>query len=382
MSVAPPTLRGFHVTRGRFGGTVALCSEGACVLGRRDILAGAAALAVAGRASAREAGDRRNAAIDAFLATQPFQGVILLGRAGKPVFSRAIGMADIEARRPATVETPYAIASISKWLTSIGLLRLAQAGQVDLDAPILRYLPDYRADTGAKVTLRHLMSNMSGVPNGFVPAAKADPDIFRKSFSTAEAVRMFCSGDLAFAPGAQFDYAPTNWIIITAIIEVVTGKPYAQAMSELVTAPLGLAHTTPTEPPGVAASYRTIQPPVRQPFDRFASMAASGGYVSTAGDLLTAAHRVFDGDVLPPARKRELLTVVCPEQDYALGGRSKILFVDGTPRVFAWETGRAAGYRSVLGHRFDDQSTVVLLCNTSVTQRAMDELAYALVGAA
>lgn len=351
------------------------------MLGRREFLAGAAALGLVENAAAGVlSGGAADKAVDAFLKLQPFQGVVLVGKAGKPIYSRTIGFADIEAKRATTLDTPYAIASISKWLTSIGLLKLAEAGKLDLDAPISTWLPDYRADTGSKVKLRHLMTNISGVPNGFATWTKAnpDPDLFKKNFTTAQAVKLWCSGDLAFEPGTKFDYALTNWVIITAIIEAVTGKTYAQAMAELVTGPLGLTRTAPVDPANVAISYRTLEPLVRQSNDRFPFFAASGGFTSTAGDLLKAAHAVFDGPFLPPARKKALLTVGWPDQDYALGGRVKSLFADGMPRVFAWETGRAAGYRSVLGHRFDDQTTVVLLNNTGITQKAMDEFAYSL----
>ena len=348
------------------------------MFGRREFLAGGVTLGVAQTASAgAPQGGARDAAIDGFVKSQGFQGVVLIGKAGKPVFSRAVGLADIQARRPTTLDTPYAIASISKWLTAIAVMRL----ELDLDAPITRYLPDYRADTGAKVTLRRLMTNTSGVPNGFSLAAKTDPDILKKTISTAEAVRQWCSGDLAFEPGTKFDYALTNWILITAIVEAAAGKPFAEVMSEQVIVPLGLTHTKPIDPPGMAVSYRTVEPLVPQSNLRLACMAAGGGYVSTAADLLKAAHQVFDKGFLPPAQSRELMTVGWPDESYALGGRVKTLFVDGMPRVCAWETGRAAGYRSVLAHRFDDQTTVVLLNNTSITQKAMDELAYSLFGA-
>jgi len=353
------------------------------VFGRREFLAGAAALGLAEKAGASVlSGSAADRAVEAFLKIQPFQGVVLIGKAGKPIYSRTVGFADIEAKKPAALDTPYVIASISKWLTSIGLLRLAEAGKLDLNAPITRYLTDYRADTGAKVTLRHLMTNVSGVPNGFATWTKAnpDPDLFKKNFTTAQAVKLWCSGDLAFEPGTRFDYVLTNWVIVTAIIEAVTGKTYAEAMAELVIGPLGLTRTTPADPADIAISYRTLEPLARGDNQRFPFFAASGGYVSTAGDLLKAAHAVFDGNFLPPARKKELLTIGWPDQEYALGGRVKTLFADGLPRVFAWETGRAAGYRSVLGHRFDDQTTVVLLNNTSITQKAMDEFAYSLFG--
>ncbi len=353
------------------------------MFGRREFLAGVAAVGLVEKASAGVlSGGAADKVADAFLRTQTFQGVVLIGRAGKPIYSRAIGFADIEARRPATLDTPYAIASISKWLTSTAILKLAESGKLDLDAPIATWLPDYRADTGAKVKLRHLMTNVSGIPNGFAIWSKAnpDPDLFNKAFTTAEAVKLWCSGDLIFEPGTRFDYVLTNWILLTAVIEAVTGKAYASAMAELVIEPLSLSRTTPIDPPDVAASYRTLEPLARKPNLRFPCMTASGGYVSTAPDLLKAANAVFDGGFLPQARKKALLTVGWPDQNYALGGRVRTLFADGMPRVFAWETGNTAGYRSVLGHRFDDQTTVVLLNNTSISQKAMDDFAHALFG--
>jgi CubicO group peptidase (beta-lactamase class C family) len=353
------------------------------VFGRREFLAGAVALGLAEEAGATVlSGDAADKVIDGFLKTQPFQGVVLVGRAGKPIYSRVTGFADIEAKRPATLETPYAIASISKWLTTIAIFRLVEAGKLDLDAPITRYLADYRADTGARVTLRRLMSNTSGVPNGFGAAMKADPELLpglvRTGVGAAEAVKRWGEGDLAFEPGKQFDYSMTNWIIVVAVVEAATGQAFETVVADLVTKPLGMSHTVLGEPLGMAAAYRTVEPLTRHMDPRLPIMASSGGYVSTAGDLLIAAHTVFDGQVLTAGSKREMLTIIRADQDYALGGRVKIRFADALPRVFAWETGRTGGYRSVLGHRFDDRTTVVLLNNTGLSQKVMDDLAFAL----
>lgn len=347
---------------------------------RRNFLAGATLMAGCAKAGI-VSGKTRETLIDDFAKNQGFQGVVLIGKAGKPVYHRSVGFSDIEQKRATTLETPYPIASISKWLTSIALLKLQEAGHIDLNAPISRYLKSYRADNGDKVRLQHLMTNISGIPNGFAPVYKADPKAMALAISTSEAVQRYCSGDLKFAPGTAFDYTPTNWMLLTAIIETVTSKDYAAAMTELVTGPLGLTKTTTLPPSDVAIGYRSISPLERQsvgPRDPY--FAASGGFISTAENLLFAAHQVFDGGFLTPASKRALLTIGWPDESYALGGRVKTLFVDGIPRVFAWETGRTDGYRSVLGHRFDDQTTVVVLNNTSASQKAMDEFSYALFG--
>jgi CubicO group peptidase (beta-lactamase class C family) len=352
---------------------------------RRNLLLAGAGLALApGAAFAKRLG-ADNPVVEAFVKEQGFNGVVMLGKAGKPTYARAFGMADIEAAKPATIDTVYAIASISKWLTATTVLKLVEAGKLSLDAPITTWLPDYRADTGAKVTLRRLLSNSSGVPNGFNPALKADPSLLTTDLPTGEAVKRFCEGELAFEPGARFDYALTNWIIVIAVIEAVTGLPYQAVMRQITLDPLGLkttdASTATAALPGVAVGYASAAPPTRRPNNRLPYMAAAGGYFSTASDLLKAAHLIFDTGFLSPASQASLRTIEVASDRYALGGRVRTLWIDGKPYLAGWETGNTAGYRSVLGHRFDTRTSVVVLNNTSLSQKALDLFADKLFGA-
>jgi CubicO group peptidase (beta-lactamase class C family) len=133
--------------------------------------------------------------------------------------------------------------------------------------------------------------------------------------------------------------------------------------------------------PGVAVGYASASPPVRRPNTRVAYMAAAGGYFSTALDLLKAAHAIFDTDFLAPASQAALRTIEVASDSYALGGRVRTLWVDGKPYPAGWETGNTAGYRSVLGHRFDTRTTVAILNNTSLSQKALDLFADKLFGA-
>ncbi|KRA62019.1 serine hydrolase [Caulobacter sp. Root655] len=357
------------------------------MLKRRDLILAGAGLMLApttALAAARPLGGD-NPVVDAFVKEQAFQGVVMLGKAGKATYARAFGMADIEAARPATIDTVYAIASMSKWLTAVTVLKLVEAGKLSLDAPITTWLPDYRADTGAKVTLRRLLSNSSGVPNGFTTAIKADPSLFKARLSTAEALERFCLGDLAFEPGTRFDYALTNWIIVLAAVERVTGLPFQTAVREITLSPLGLdgirADDAITAEPNTAVGYTDAKPPTRRPNDRQPYMAAAGGYFGAASDLLKAAHLIFDTGFLSPASQRALRTVEVASDRYALGGRIRTLVVDGKPYPAGWETGNTAGFRSVLGHRFDTRASVVILNNTTMSQKTLDLFADKLFGA-
>lgn len=355
---------------------------------RRMLLQGGLATGMMGLVPAPlwAADHRDDAKIDAFVKAHGFAGTIVRARGGRQVYARNFGLADIAANIPITTETVYGIASISKFLTTVTVLKLVEAGKLELDSPIATLLPGYRVDTGAKVTLAHLLSNTSGIPNGFTAAAKAEPDLVTRDIGTTESVRRFASGDLTFEPGTKFDYALTNWILVVAIIEAVTGKPFQQAMRAITLDPLGLAHTTAAigieHAAGSAHSYRTVAPPVEWPNMRTPAMAASGGYYSNAADLLRLAHAVFDRGFVSPTSLEMLRTVRVREEDYSLGGRVRTMTIAGKPVQAAWETGRAAGYRSLLAHRYDTRESIVLLNNTAISQKDIDLFADDLFGAA
>lgn len=353
---------------------------------RRTLLAGCLGSIALRPALALGATGKDDPRVDAFVRANNFHGVVVTARAGRIDYARAFGMADIAAKRKATVDGVYAIASISKWLTSVTMLKLIEQSRATLDTPLSTLLPDFRPDTGARVKLVHLLSNTSGIPNGFITAVKLDSALLTADLGTAESVRRFCQGDLAFEPGSKFDYAMTNWFLLVAIVERLTGKPFQEAVRAITLEPLGLRHTnadaaTP-EAPGTARSYRTLEPPLLWPDPRTPVMAAGGGYFSTAADLVRAAHGVFDRGFLKPESLTALRTIRVPEQDYALGGRVRTMTVAGKPVQAAWETGRTAGYRSVLGHRYDERLTVVILNNTGLSQKLLDEFADQLFGAA
>lgn len=358
------------------------------VQGMAGALAGAwlaPSLLAAEAGADRGAGKSVRAVVDDFVKANGFHGVIHLVRKQRVVLSEAFGMADVEAGRRATVDTLYPLASISKWFVSVAILRLVEQGKLALDGSIGDYLDGYRADNGAKVKLKHLLSNCSGIPNGFSPQVKADPAIWTKPYTTGEAIEAFCSGDLAFEPGSRFSYDLTNWILVKGIVEHVTGQDFAQAIDALVLTPLGLKHVLPRYTDEaraqVAIGYATIEPPVRKMNPQLVYMVASGGYCGTAADLVRAAEGVYGGSLLSEASRKTLSTILVPTESYALGGRVKTVQADGAARTFAWETGRTDGYRSLLAHRLDGQATLVLLNNTDLSQRTIDEFGVAVFAA-
>ena len=107
-------------------------------------------------------------------------------------------------------------------------------------------------------------------------------------------------------------------------------------------------------------------------------VASVGGFYATAPDLLRLLHGVFEGDVLSPASRERLLTVVVPEENYAYGGRVRTLTLGGKPQRVSWNNCSNGPFKSLTVHTEDGRS-VVLLNNTQMDQERLGELGESLL---
>ncbi|WBY08435.1 serine hydrolase [Sphingomonas sp. 7/4-4] len=245
---------------------------------------------------------------DGFVETDGFNGVVLVGQGATVEAVEAFGTARAAWGVPMTTNTRFELGSMSKWFAAIVVLKLVDQGKLDLDAPISRYLPDYRADTGARLTLRHLMSHSSGLPNDVLKARQADPSSRGVELSQVEAVRRYASGTLTFEPGTAWDYSHSNWLVVKAVVERVSGKGYATLVDQFLVKPLklkdtGIFHGDSSQVKSMAAGYAALAPepkPKPNPMPDF--MAMAGGFYASAPDLLKLMDKVLDGHVLSPRR--------------------------------------------------------------------------------
>lgn len=317
-------------------------------------------------------------------ASDGFNGVALVGTGKQVRFVEGIGRADAANGVPMLANTRFETGSVSKWVASIVILKLVDQGRLDLDAPITRYLPDYRADTGARLTLRRLMSHSSGVPND-IQAARKDPATRGIEMEQMAAVRRYASGDLAFAPGTEWDYSHSNWLIAKAVAERISGKPYAALVEQLLVRPLGLKDSGVYRGDsgavrGMAQGYAALVPePVRKPNPVPDFMAMAGGFYTSAPDLLVLMNAVLDGRFLSPASRKALTTTLMPDQHYALGGRVRIEKIGGRDREAAWEDGSNGGFRMLARRVLADGHTVIVLTNGSYDYQKLGDLGTALL---
>jgi CubicO group peptidase (beta-lactamase class C family) len=187
---------------------------------------------------------------------------ILVGRGGKEVYHYATGLRDIEQNLPFERDTVARIYSMTKPVTSVAILMLAERGLFHLDAPVSDFIPAFRdmtcllpgaVDIGqvkscATPTLHHLLTHTSGLSYpfnpGLLPAVMNDADILFKpdQGSLEEMANKVAELPLAFEPGARWEYS-VSIDILGRVVEVVSGKTLAAFFADEITGPLGMAET-------------------------------------------------------------------------------------------------------------------------------------------
>lgn len=154
---------------------------------------------------------------------------------GRIVMSEAYGAADIEQGTPAGRQTLFPINSATKSFAGVAVMQLVEAGQVDLDAPISRYLADL-PQTWRGVRVRQLLSHTSGLPN------IVDENGLIGGGTDAEAWALVQTLPMDGVPGEGFAYNQTNYVLLGRLIEAASGHPFDQFFAERQFTPAGMMH--------------------------------------------------------------------------------------------------------------------------------------------
>lgn len=239
--------------------------------------------------------------------TQAYSGYVLVAQHDQPLFSRGYAAADRDKHSPNTADTSFRVGSVTKQFTAAAILRLEQDGLLSVNDPIGKHLAEYPA-VGKDITIHQLLNHTSGIPS-----YTDDPAIMArraKRFSVSDLLATFWDKPLVFAPGSRFAYSNSGYIVLGAIIERVSGKPYATYLNETLFAPAGMIRTVVGDAESAtdrAEGYKLeggkIAP--ADPIDMSLPYAA-GAIRSTANDLVRW-HRALAGDsILGPAAKEKL----------------------------------------------------------------------------
>ena len=159
------------------------------------------------------------------------------------VHLKTMGVAD-PSGRPITPQTSFLLASASKSFTALAIMQLVETGQIDLDAPVQRYLPWFRvadAAASARITVRDLLNQTSGLSaltgNGYFITRDSD-DAAQERF-----VRGLSTASLSFAPGTNYEYSNANYATLGVIVGAVSGESYEQYVKDHIFTPLDMQNS-------------------------------------------------------------------------------------------------------------------------------------------
>jgi CubicO group peptidase (beta-lactamase class C family) len=248
------------------------------------------------------------------------------------------GIAD-PSGRAVTPQTPFMTGSLTKSFTALAIMQLVEAGRVELDAPVQRYLPWFAvadADASARITVRHLLNQTSGLStmtgNAFIASqatGEQEPERFLRSLSTAE---------LTYPVGEGFAYSNGNYAALGMIVELISGVSYEQYIQEHILTPLDMHNTfvsyEEAKQHGLAMGYQPrfgILTPVELPVP--SAYVAAGSISSSAEDMTHYLIAFLNGGRYGDA------TILSPAGIAELWQSPSYLALDKSPYTMGWYTG-------------------------------------------
>jgi CubicO group peptidase (beta-lactamase class C family) len=350
---------------------------------RRSLLTLAFAVAVAGAVvAARQAAPASaEAQVDKIFsrwnATTPGCAVGV-SVAGKPVLSKAYGLADLEHDVRNTPDTIFEGGSVSKQFTAAAVLLLAKEGKLSLDDPVRKYIPEVR-DFGSPLLVRHMLNHTSGLRDwGSVESIAGWPRTTRVNTHAHVLDVVARQRSVNFTPGTRYSYSNTGYNLSAILVSRVSGMSFAEFSTTRIFEPMGMTrtswrddHTRVVKGRAIAYSDERDGFHIEMPFE---NVHGNGGLLTTIGDLLKWNENFTSPKVGDAAFVAEQQT---PGKfndgrvhQYALG-----LTVGSYKGVRQVEhSGSTAGYRAHLTRYPDQKVSVAVLCN--VTSGAATQYAH------
>jgi CubicO group peptidase (beta-lactamase class C family) len=286
---------------------------------------------------------------------------VLVLRDGQPVVRAGYGLADLETDTPATAETNYRLASVTKQFTAASILLLAEDSRLKLDDRGHTWLPSLPKATQT-VTIRHLLTHTSGL----IDYEDVIPESLAAQLHDADALRLLETQDRTyFRPGTGYRYSNSGYALLALIVQRASGTTFAKFLRERIFQPLAMFHTVAHED-GISTVHnrafgytheagrwnRTDQ-------DQTSAVLGDGGIYSSIDDLAKWDAALYDGRLLHPSSLRAAFTPAThtddPDIEYGYGWR-----ITGET---LWHSGETVGFRNVIVRYPKRHMTVVVLTN-------------------
>jgi len=300
---------------------------------------------------------------------------------GEIAWAKGYSMASLNEKLPVTDETVFEAASVSKTVTAWGIMKLAEDGAVDLDAPVEQYLTRWHLPPSEfdhnLVTLRRILSHTAGLSQGGDPGMEPGEEVPTLVEALNGAVPSMGALHVAFPPGENYAYSSIAYSLLELVIEEVTGEPFTQYMQREILDPLGMVNSSFDMTPELRAKravghdwHNTAMPEYQ-----FATRGM-GGLRTTSTDLVLFVAALMPGPngepvgrgVLTPESVAETFKPVPYTNEATSGakaglGYDQLVFIDSA-LVAVHKGGDQRGFHSMIVMAPETREGIVILANS------------------
>ncbi|MCP1308588.1 serine hydrolase domain-containing protein [Paenibacillus tyrfis] len=282
---------------------------------------------------------------------------------GQTVYQESWGtMSDGSA---VTADTTFLIGSISKPLTALAMMMLAEEGKLKLEEPIETYLPwfTYQTDSGKSITVRHLLEQTSGI-GAYEGMKVTDREDRNREKGIAQAAAELSGVKLSRTPGEAYEYNSANYLLLGSIVEAVSGQPFSAFMDTRIFSPLGMNRTTADYESAVSKGFvpgytSWFGKPVKG-YGLYDPSGAPYGYMSSSSADLAKFIKfmLYGGELMSEQGLKQLRTPPEPNRRYGLGWH-----FPRSGEKYPYHTGATPEYKSELFFIPEQELGAVLLMN-------------------
>jgi CubicO group peptidase (beta-lactamase class C family) len=308
---------------------------------------------------------RIDTVVEAFMRANSVPGLsVAVVRHGALVWSSGYGMADLENFVPAKPITVYRLASVSKPITAVAVMQLAERGALDLDAPIQRHVPEYPRKPWP-LTARQLLCHQAGVrnwtENEFVST--------RRYANLSESIQMFQDDPLVHEPGTAATYSSLGYTLLGRAVETASKSAFVDYLRANVFEPAGMEWTRIDDSqaiiPNRARGYRLADGGalLNSPLSDTSNRIPGGGLVGTVEDVARFAAALMNGSLVKPETRKAMWTAQKTRDRRATGFGLGFVIARRGRQAEVYHAGGQSRVSTLLYMQPDRKLAVVLLTN-------------------
>ena len=305
-----------------------------------------------------------------------FNGNVIIAQNGEEILKKSYGKANFSWNIDNTLTTKFRIGSLTKQFTALLILQLKQEGKLKLEDKISKHLPWYFENTGNQLTIHHLLSMTSGLPNY---TDGTTPIMEQEELNPKEFALKYFKDSLLFEPGKSISYCNTGFYILGMIIEAVYEKSYKAVLQEKIFDILGMKNSGVEYPSQVITNlanghyFYMGEYIAAQNVNPIVYAFSTGAIYSTVEDLLLWDKSFYTDKLLNTENKKLMCTKYLPNYGYGVAVNSMKNYL-GTNKdiTLISHDGGLTGYSSYMARIPEDSIFVVLLDNTRAGMRGND----------